>query len=95
MPSILTEYEGVEFIAARDFTYFGHEYKMGDDVPDAKSFKNLESMVRSRRLIPVVAEGQPKPYQFRHVVQEREFARKKLGLDPKPKQTRRKAKKDD
>ena len=82
MPSILTEYEGVSFIAARPFIWGDNTYQMGDDVPDAKTFGNLESLVRSRRLIPVIDNKDDAPFQFHREVMSRELALTKLGLDP-------------
>jgi hypothetical protein len=83
VPSILAQdaYEHVEFIAARDFTWGDKSYTMGDDVPEAKSFGNLESMVRSRRLIPVVDDYDKAPFQFRRTVLTRELALTKLGFN--------------
>lgn len=80
MPSILTQYENVDFIAGKPFVYNGTVFDMGDDVPDAKRYGNLESMVRSRRLIPVVDEYSKAPFQFRRTVMTRELALRKLGL---------------
>lgn len=84
MPSILAQdpYEHVEFIAARDFTWGDISYTMGDDVPEAKTFGNLESMIRSRRLIPVVDDYDKAPVQFRRTVLTRDLALTKLGLNP-------------
>lgn len=82
MPSILAQYASVDFIAGRPFVYAGTKYEIGEDVPDAKSFGNLESLVRSRFLVPVVPDHQSKPFEFHREVKTRELARRKLGLDP-------------
>ena len=97
MPSILTRYEGVSFIAGKNFTHNGTEYKMGDDVPKAKEFSNLETLIRSRRLIPVVDNySKDAPFQFHREVKEKDLALRKLGLEPKKKAARtRRTKKDD
>lgn len=82
MPSILTEYENVDFIASRPFTYNGTKYELGDDVPDAKGFGNLESLIRSRFLVPVVSETAHKPFQFHREVKTKDLALRKMGIDP-------------
>lgn len=82
MPSILTQYENVDFLAGRPFTYLGTAYKQGEAVPEAKTFNNLETLVRSRYLIPVVDDySKHAPLQFRHEVKPRELALRKLGID--------------
>lgn len=81
MPSILTKYDRVEFLAGRPFTYSGVEYQKGDPVDNAKSFNNLESMVRSRYLVPVVDDySKDAPLQFRREVLTRDLALRKLGI---------------
>lgn len=83
MPSIFTSpnYEAVEFLAARPFIFNGTTYNLGDLVPDAKSWAQLEVLVRSRRLVPVVDDySADAPLQFRREVKTRELALRKMGL---------------
>lgn len=67
MPSQLLTNEAISFVAAKDFTYGDHRYAMGDDFPQEDA-NNIETMVRSRYLIPVVDDLSDKPRHWhRHV----------------------------
>lgn len=92
MPSILSKLDHIGFIAGRPFVFNGEAYQVGDEV-DAAGWSNLETLVRTRHLIPVVDDPARLPFQFRRTVVTRERAYQKLGKE-QPKQTRKRAKKD-
>lgn len=80
MPSILRDLPAVGWIAGKNFTFNGQQYKVGDEVPDINEFPRLEVFVRTRTVIPIVEETQELPFQFRHMVMTKERAAAKLGI---------------
>ena len=78
MPSILRDLPAVAWLAGKNFTFQGKEYKVGDEVPEVNEFPRLEVYVRTRTVIPIVESMDDIPFQFRHTVMTRERAVKKL-----------------
>jgi hypothetical protein len=60
MPSQLYDNDAVEFICGRNFVYNGEEYTLGEKFPQEKAL-NLETLVRTRHVIPVVEDWADKP----------------------------------
>jgi hypothetical protein len=85
MPSYLTKHPEVSFIARKNFTMSGEQFKTGDDVPQMNDHPRLEVFVRNGYVIPVVESTDQLPYyQFRHTAMTRAQAMFKIGLGPKP-----------
>ena len=82
MPSILAQLPQVGFLASKNFTLLGKKYEVGDEVPEAKGFINLEVLVRTRFLMPVVDNYDELPFQFRRMAFPRDIAYKKLNRTP-------------
>lgn len=80
MPSQLYKNSAIEFICARDFTYDGVDYKMGDDFDQDVGVGRLDMLIRTRRLFAVVNESSDKPRHWHHHVWIKSEIKKKLGL---------------
>lgn len=80
MPSQLINNSAVYFMCARDFTFNGKDYKMGDIFDQDESLGRIDTLVRTRRLIAVVDDGGDKPRHWHHHVWLRSEISKKLGL---------------
>jgi len=87
MPSQLINNDNVSFICARDFVYAGEEYKLGQDFDQEIAVGQIELLVRTRRLIPVVEDSSVKPRHFHREVQIRENVLRKLGVLKREKST--------
>lgn len=60
MPLQLYKNDNISFMAAKNFTYAGVDYRLGEDFPQEEA-KNIESLVRARYIIPVIEEWGDKP----------------------------------
>lgn len=80
MPSQLYENDNVSFICGRNFTYNGKDYKAGADFPQEDLVSNVETMVRTRFLIPVVDDMSDKPRHWHREIQQRDIVLEKLGI---------------
>jgi len=80
MPSALIKNDNVSFICARNFTWNGQDYKMGDDFNQDVALGRIELLVRTRRVIPVVDSTDVKPRLFHREVRLREHVEQKLGV---------------
>ena len=78
MPSQLLKNEGISFVACKPFTYRGTEYSMGDDFPQEEA-NNIETLVRSRYVIPVLEEGYLRPRHWHKHIRTREQAEEYLN----------------
>ena len=77
MPSQLYKNDKIKFLACKPFTYRGVEYSLGDDFPQEEA-NNIETLVRSRYVIPIVEEVQDKPRHWHKHVRTREQAEEYL-----------------
>lgn len=80
MPSQLHDNEAVYFICARDFTYNGEDYKMGEKFPSEVATGRIDLLVRTRRVFAVVDDLDDKPRHWHHHIWLRSDISKKLGL---------------
>lgn len=80
MPTQLTNNSAIYFICARDFTYDGVDYKMGDEFEQDLGMGRIDLLVRTRRIIPVVDDISDKPRHWHHHVRLRSEVSRKLGL---------------
>lgn len=80
MPSQLIENEHVYFMCARNFTFNGKDYKLGDKFPQDESLGRIDVLVRTRRLVAVVKDTSVKPRHWHHHVWLEKDVRAKLGL---------------
>jgi hypothetical protein len=71
MPSQLIKNDGISFLACKPFTYRGTEYSIGDDFPQEEA-NNIETLVRSRFVIPVLEEGYLRPRHWHGHIRTRE-----------------------
>lgn len=78
MPSQLYTNEGISFLAAKPFTYRGTPYAIGDDFPQEEA-NNIETLVRSRFVIPVIEEGVLRPRHWHGHIRTREQAEEYLN----------------
>lgn len=72
--------EGISFIAAKNFTYGGTEYVMGQEFPQEEA-RNIETLVRARFVLPVLEEGALRPRHWHGHVRTREEAEEYLNRD--------------
>lgn len=72
----------ISFVAGRHFRTGGRPYIPGEEVPDARNWKNLESCVRSRYLIPVSDDVSELHPRFQRDVKNKEFMLDRLKFDP-------------
>lgn len=80
MAQSLYTLDGVYYVAGRSYSHNGVQYQPGDVVPDAKSFRNVEAMVRSRHLILVVDNPNDVPVYFQKDVKQADLVELKFGL---------------
>lgn len=64
MAQSLYSLENIYFVAGRHYVHDGVTYEPGDVVEGARTFRNVEAMVRSRHLIPVVDNHNDVPVYF-------------------------------
>lgn len=83
MPSQLITNDNVEFICGRNFTYNGEDFEVGDFFPQEKAL-NIEVLVRTRHLIPVVESTDVKPRHWHREVRIKSEILEKLGKTAKP-----------
>ena len=79
MPSQLYDNKGVSFVCARNFTYNGEKYEIGQDFPQEDLVDSPEVLVRSRYLIPVVDSWEDKPRHWQREIRLKETVLAKLG----------------
>jgi len=77
MPSQLIDNEGISFVCAKSFKWRDTEYEMGDDFPQEEA-NNVETMIRSRFLIPVVDDINDKPRHWHREIQQKDDALARL-----------------
>lgn len=100
MPSQLYANSDVTFVCGRNFVYNGKSYVTGTDFDQEDAVSNIETLVRTRFIIPVVDDTSTKPRHFHREVRLREDVLTKLGKAPQaaskpakkiPKKTAKKA----
>jgi hypothetical protein len=77
MPSQLIKNDAVSFLVAKPLLWGDHEYEPGDEFPQ-EATKNIETLIRSRYLIPVVDSIEDKPRHWHREVMLREAAVEKI-----------------
>jgi hypothetical protein len=100
MPSQLYANSDVTFVCGRNFVYNGKSYVTGTDFDQEDAVSNIETLVRTRFIIPVVDDTGTKPRHFHREVRLRDDVLAKLGKAPQaaskpakkaPKKTAKKA----
>ena len=81
MPTQLYTNSAIYFIAARNFTYDGVDYEIGDEFPQDAGTGRLDLLVRTRRVYAVVDNPEDKPRHWHHHVWVKDVLLKKLGKD--------------
>lgn len=79
MPQLLKN-EGISFVAAKNFTYRGVPYVMGQEFPQEEA-RNIETLVRARFVLPVLEEGALRPRHWHGHIRTREEAEEYLNRD--------------
>lgn len=77
MPSQLINNEAVSFVVAKPLKWYDHYYEPGDDFPQEDA-NNIETLIRSRYLVPVVDDIKDKPRHWHREVQVRDAAIEKI-----------------
>ena len=80
MPTQLYENTNISFICAKNFTYGGVDYKLGDEWDQDLGVGRLDTLVRSRYLYAVVDSTDEKPRHWHHHIWLRKDIEKKLGI---------------
>lgn len=80
MPSQLIKNDNVSFLCARDFTWLGKDYKMGEEFDPTVDVGRIELLVRTRRVIPVVEDSSVKPRHWHREVRLRSDVERRLGV---------------
>src|SRR5262245_9636729 len=80
MPSQLINNEAISFVVAKPLKWYDNEYEIGDDFPQEDA-NNIETLIRSRYLIPVVDDLSDKPRHWHREIQLRELVLEKLAGD--------------
>ena len=78
MPVFLEKHDGISFVCAKNFTYSGVRYGIGEDFPDGEA-KNSETLVRSRYIIPVIEDDDDRPRHWYRHIQKKSLVLQKLG----------------
>jgi hypothetical protein len=78
MPSQLIQNDAVYFLVSKPLKWRDHEYSIGEEFPQEEA-NNIETLVRSRYLLPVVDDIKDKPKAFHREVLTREQADAKLN----------------
>ena len=76
----LLKNDGISFVAAKNFTYAGTEYVMGQEFPQEEA-RNIETLVRARFVLPVLEEGALRPRHWHGHIRTREEAEEYLNRD--------------
>lgn len=95
MPSQLYNNPHVYFVCARNFTWAGKEYKLGEKFEQDIAPGRLDMLVRNRWLYAAVDRIEDKPRHWHHHIWVKSILDEKLGLEkvaPAPK--KRAAKKE-
>jgi len=79
MPQLLKN-EGISFVAAKNFTYAGEDFVMGQEFPEEKA-RNVETLIRARFLLPVLEEGHLRPRHWHTHIRTREEAEEYLNRE--------------
>lgn len=69
----------ISFLAGRHFTHGGNLFVPGEEITNAREWRNLESAVRSRYLVPVVEDISVLPLRLQKEVKTRAWAEEKLN----------------
>jgi hypothetical protein len=80
MPSQLYNNEHIWFMCARNFTWNGKDYKLGEKFDQDVAPGRIDLLVRTRRVVAVVKDTAHKPRHWHHHVWLEKDAKKKLGL---------------
>jgi len=80
VPSQLFTNDKIKFLACKPFTYRGTPYEMGDEFPQEEA-NNIETMVRSRFVIPYVDDIKDKPRHWHGHIRTKEQAEEYLNRD--------------
>lgn len=80
MPSQLINNEAISFVVVKPLRWYDHDYEPGDDFPQEDA-NNIETLIRSRWLIPVVDSIDDKPRHWHRHVMLREDALAKIHGD--------------
>lgn len=80
MPSQLINNTNISFMCARNFTYAGQDYKLGDDFPQEDAGGHIDTLVRSRYVYAVVDSTSEKPRHWHHHIWIRSDLENKLGI---------------
>lgn len=81
MPSNLYLNEKISFIAGRNFTFAGVEYKVGDEFDQELAPGRIEQLVRTRHIYPVVDDRADKTRFFHREVHVRADIERVLSKD--------------
>lgn len=80
MPSQLVNNTNVYFICARNFTYAGEQYTMGEKFDQDLATGQIDLLVRTRWLYAVVDSIEDKPRHWHHHIHLASTIQGKLGL---------------
>jgi hypothetical protein len=80
MPTQLYNNEHIWFMCARNFTWNGKDYKLGEKFDQDIAPGRLDLLVRTRRVVAVVKSTDEKPRHWHHHVWLEKDVKKKLGL---------------
>ena len=76
----LLKNDGVSFVAAKNFTYAGEKYVMGQEFPQEEA-RNIETLVRARFVLPVLEDGALRPRHWHGHIRTREEAEEYLNRE--------------
>jgi hypothetical protein len=79
-PSQLFNNDKISFVVAKPFLWRDTQYEMGDDFPQEEA-NNVETMIRSRFIIPVVDDINDKPRHWHREVRPRDEVLARLRGD--------------
>jgi hypothetical protein len=75
------DHEAVHFVAGKIFPHDGKTVFPGEEVTDAREWRNLEALVRGRFLWPVAEDPSVLPAQMQREVRSVEVIRAKVNAD--------------
>lgn len=80
MPSQLINNGHIEFMCAKNFTYNGEDFTLGEMFDQDKAVQHIDTLVRARYLYAVVEDSANKPRHWHHHVWIKSDLQKKLGV---------------
>lgn len=78
----LNKYTNVEYFSLRTQDIAGVSYDKGDKITNPQDLRNLEILVRTRRVVPVSEDRNLQPKMFYREIRDADYVERKFGFLP-------------